>query len=126
VALSNTVLGGLAVEDNLLEAMKNAEFEHGYTYERFREDFTGGRKGEVSFNYFGVRETLSFVPVTGTDWTLTYLIRENVISSQISSITDGIINRSIIQSILTVLAMLVLFGFLLVLYWRKRGELWRR
>ncbi|MBQ6121358.1 MAG: hypothetical protein IJI59_06415, partial [Clostridia bacterium] len=33
IALSNTVLGGLAMEDNLLDAMRNAEFEPGYSYD---------------------------------------------------------------------------------------------
>ena len=39
VALSNTVLGGLAVEDNLLSAMRNAVFEPGYSYDSFQDDF---------------------------------------------------------------------------------------
>ena len=33
IALSNTVLGGLAVEDNLLEALSQADYEDGYSYE---------------------------------------------------------------------------------------------
>ena len=32
IALSNTVLGGLAVEDNLLDALSQAEYETGYSY----------------------------------------------------------------------------------------------
>ncbi len=35
VALTNTVLGGLAMEDNLLDAMQHADFEGGYSYDRF-------------------------------------------------------------------------------------------
>ena len=110
IALSNTVLGGLAVEDNLLEAMKIAEFEPGYSYDAFLEDFALGRSGEVSFNYGGIRETLCYVPVADTDWLLTYLIRESVISSQISSISQGIIQRGVIQSALTILALSVIFA----------------
>ena len=110
VALSNAVLGGLAVEDNLLEAMKNAEFEPGYTYQDFLRDFEEGKVNEVSFTYDGIKETLSYVPVNGTDWFLTYLIRESVISDNISSISEGTIRRSVIQSLLTILVMLLLFG----------------
>ena len=40
IALSNTVLGGLAMEDNLLEAMRNAAFEPGYSFDGFVSDFT--------------------------------------------------------------------------------------
>ena len=96
VALSNTVLGGLAVEDNLLEAMQKAEFEPGYSYDKFLREFTGGKRGPFSFTYNGIRETLSYVPVEGTDWLLTYLIRESVISDKISTISEGIIRRSVL------------------------------
>ncbi len=113
VALSNTVLGGLAVEDNLLEAMQQASFETGYSYEKMRSDFAEGNSGEVSFTYNGIRETLSYVPVEGTDWLLTYLIRESVISEEISSISNGIIVRSVIQSALTVVVLLALFAYII-------------
>ena len=112
VTLSNTVLGGLAVEDNLLEAMQNAEFASGYSYEGFVRDFSEGNRGVVSFSYNGIQETLSYVPVEGTNWLLTYLIRESVISSNISPITNSIIRRSTIQSLLTVAVLLVLFVFI--------------
>ncbi len=114
IALSNTVLGGLAVEDNLLTAMQHAEFEKPYDYEGFAEAFSSGSRGAVSFKYEGILETLSFVPVSGTDWLLTYLIRESVISDRISSVSRGIINRSILQSLLTILAMFGMFGFILL------------
>ena len=113
IALSNTVLGGLAVEDNLLDAMKIAEFEKDYSYETFVNDFKEGKRAEVSFTYDGIRETLSYIPVDGTDWMLTYLIRESVISDKISSISRGIIFRSVIQSILTIIALLMMFGFIM-------------
>ena len=113
VALSNTVLGGLAVEDNLLSALKSAQYDPGYSYESFLSDFVSGRRGETSFTYNGIRETLSYIPVEGTSWRLTYLIRESVITEQISAISNGIILRSIVQSILTVLVLFVMFAFII-------------
>ena len=113
VALSDTILGGLAAEDNLIDAMKIAEFEEGYSYDKFLEDFTNGVSSEVSFTYNGIKETLSYVGVNNTDWNLTYLIRESVISEKISPVSEGIINRSIIQSIATVAAMLAIFSFII-------------
>ena len=113
VALSNTVLGGLAVEDNLLDALKIAVFENGYSYEAVVSAFSEGRKGVASFTYNGIRETLSYVPVEGTDWLLTYLIRESVLSEEINSISSGIIRRSVLQSLLTVLVLLGLFAFII-------------
>ncbi len=113
VALTDSVLGGLAVEDNLLEAMQAAVFEPSYSYEDFIKDFQSGKRGVVSFTFNGIRETLSYIPVSGTDWQLTYLIRENVISDRIGSISEGLVQRSIFQSLLTVAAMLVMFGFVI-------------
>ncbi len=114
VALSNTVLGGLAVEDNLLDAMHNAQYEEGYSLDGLLSDFAECRRGVVSFTYNGTRETLSYVPIEGTDWLLTYLIRESVISDQIGSVTDGIVRRSLAQSGLTALVLAGLFGVIIV------------
>lgn len=114
VALSNTVLGGLSVDDNLLDAMKNAEYERGFSYEGFINALEAGERGEVSFTYKGIRETLSFVPVEHTDWFLTYLVRESVISDQIGYINSDIIRRSIIQSLIVVAAIAAMFAFVLV------------
>lgn len=119
VALSDAVLGGLAVEDNLLEAMKKADLDEGYSYEKFTEDFRDGRRGEVCFTYNGIKESLSYVRVNGTEWMLTYLIRESVISDQISSITDSTVTRGMLQTILTVIVMLAVFAFIVAL--NRRG-----
>ena len=114
MALTNTVLGGLAVEDNLLEALKQAQYESGYSFEQVKQDFEEGNKGVVSFTYGGIRETLSYAPVTGTDWMLTYLIRESVISDRIGGITDGILRRSVFQSLLTIIVLGALFAFIII------------
>lgn len=112
-ALTDAVLGGLAMEDNLLDAMKIAVFEKPYSYESFTKEFRSGTRGVVSFTFNGIRETLSYIPVSGTDWQLTYLIRESVISDRISSISEGTVRRSIAQSALTVIVMLMMFGFII-------------
>ena len=113
IALTNTVLGGLAVEDNLLKALENAEFDPGYSHEALVQDFAEGKSGEICFAYDGVKETLSYVPVTGTDWFLTYLIRESVITDNISAISGGIIQRSIVQTILVVAVLIAMFAFII-------------
>ena len=117
VSLTNAVLGGLASEDNLLDAMKQAEFEQGYSYEKLTDDFQNDVRSEVSFRYNGILETLSYVPVKGTDWRLTYLIRESVIADKISEISEGTVRRSLIQSALTAL---VLAGVFLVILSQQR------
>lgn len=114
VALTNSILGGLAVEDNLIEALSHADYYKGYSYDKVLEEFENLERGEVSFTYGDIHETLSYVPVEGTNWMLTYLIRESVISDKISYVSDGIIFRSIIQSIVTVLVLLLIFGFIFI------------
>ena len=114
LSLTNRVLGGLASEDNLLTALSQAEFENGYRPEKLKEDFANGVSGVISFTYGGIKETMYYVPVHRTDWMLTYLIRESVISDQISTISSGIIRRGLIQSILTALVLAGVFGFMIV------------
>ena len=114
VALTNVVLGGLAEEDNLLEALKSrAEFEDGSSYEQVKQDFTEGTRRVVSFSYNGIRETLSYVPITGTSWMLTYLIRESLISDQIRTISGGTLRGSLLLSGVTVLVLVGVFAFIL-------------
>lgn len=109
IALSDTILGGLAVEDNLLEALENADFEDGYSMDSFLDSFQNSRKGEVSFTYNGIKETLYYTPINGTDWLLTYLVRESLISAQFEEISQSIITRSVVQSAITILAVLIVF-----------------
>lgn len=117
VALTNVVLGGMASENNLLEAMEQATYESGYSYEQLKDDFNFDRSGEVSFSYNGISETLYYVPIRGTNWMLTYLIRESIISEQISSISESIIFRSLIQSALTAV---VLAGMFILIFIQQR------
>ena len=100
------------MEDNLLDAMHIAAFEPPYSYESFLQEFQAGTRGVVSFTFNGIRETLTYIPVSGTDWQLTYLIRESVISERISAISEGAVRRSIVQSLMTVAAMLLMFGLI--------------
>ena len=111
--LTKMVLGGLAAEDNLLDALEHADYADGYTYEQVEDDFSNGRKGIVSFTYNGIYESLDYVPVEGTDWMLTYLIRESVISEQVSGISDRIAQQSLMMTLFITLVMLALFIFII-------------
>ena len=109
VSLANVVLGGLSNESNLFNALNFANFDDGYSLNKMRSDFAESKRGIASFTYEGVRETMCYVPVRGADWMLTYLIRESVISDLIGSITDGIVFRSLIQSVLIALVLIAMF-----------------
>ena len=109
VPLTNVVLGGLSADDNLLQAMGKAKLESGYSLEKMKQDFTKGKEGYISFTYNKIGETMYYVPVKGTNWMLTYLIRESLISEKISSISEGIIKRNLLQTILTAAVLLAVF-----------------
>ncbi|MCR5179371.1 MAG: response regulator [Lachnospiraceae bacterium] len=112
-SLTDLVLGGLSADDNLLDALKKAEYAPGYSFETVKDEFERGAEGLVSFAYYGISETLNYVPVHGTDWMLTYLIRESVISEQMESISDGIIGRSLVLSITTALILIIISGIMI-------------
>ena len=122
IALSSTVLGGLAMEDNLLEALGHAQYEEGYSAQDVIRDFSEGNKGIVSFTYDGIRETLSYVPIRGTNWLLTYLVREKVISDRISTVSNTIILRCVLQSVTATLVLGAMFAFI-ILQMRKTARL---
>ena len=114
IALSGKVLGGMA-DGSLLDALSGAEFESGYSYDRIRDDFEHLKSGFASFTYGGVKGTISYVPVEGTDWLLTYLIRESVISGQIGDISDQLVKQGVTMTALTVGLMLLIFGFIIIM-----------
>lgn len=111
--LTNNAFGNMKSGTNILAALLEAEIDDGFSYEQMKEDFTNGKTGEIAFTYRGLPETLSYIPVEGTDWMMTILIRDNVISEQISSISSGMMLRGAVQMIITVLAMLVVFSSLI-------------
>ncbi len=120
--LTNMVLGGLAKEDNLLEALRKAEFKNGESYENTLKEFNNGKAGIATFTYDGIYETLDYVPIDGTDWMLTYLIRESVIAEQVSDISNSLAQKSLAQTTLTALVMLGLF-ILMIIQTRKSADI---
>ncbi len=107
--LTNEDFGTIKSGYNLLTVLREADFADGYSYDRMKEDFANARQGQVSFDLNGSSQALCYIPVEGTNWMLTILIRDNVISSQISSISSGMMRRGIVQMIITVIAMFAVF-----------------
>lgn len=116
-SLTNDAFGYLSAGKNILSALTEADMEKGYSYEKLANDFAEGRPGQVSFFYEGIDEDLCYFPIEGTDWMLTILIQDNVISEQISSISSKMMTRSILQILMSVIIMFVVF---LVLIFQSR------
>lgn len=117
--LTNSDLGDVKREDNLFLALLGADSDNEANCEKLKSDFEHGVSGQISFKYHGVQEDLCYIPIEGTNWMLTILIRDNVISSQIGSIRSGMMNRGVIQIVITVIAMLVVF--LVLIHQSKRN-----
>ena len=119
-SLTNDDFGYLTAGKNLLSALGDADMEDGSSYEQFKKDFADGRMGKISFSYEETKEELCYIPVEDTNWMLTILIRDNIITDQISSISSGMMRRGIIQIAITVLGMLMVF--LGLIYQSRRGD----
>mgnify|MGYP001091670627 CR=1 FL=1 len=118
-SLTNSDFGNFKGENNLLSALSQADINNKFNYEQLEDDFENGVSGQISFKYQGYQEDLCYIPIEDTNWMLTILIRDNVISDQISSISSGMMSRSIIQIVITVIVMLAVFLILIHQYRRN-------
>lgn len=120
--LSGTELGPAVSTRNIWEATKGLVSED--VWQTNSSTFSGEEKGNMSFSYDGVRETLSYVPIQGTEWELVVLIHESVILDQIRGINEKNLEVSKNQIVFTLIAVLLLCTILL---WQLRllskGEL---
>ena len=98
---------------NLFSALQDADMENGSDYEQLKHNFSNGISGHLSFNYMGSQEDFCYIPVEGTNWMLTILVRENVISDHISSISSDIMRHSAVQIVITIIVMLGVFSVLI-------------
>ena len=121
-SLTDAVLGGLDSGSNLLEALKEATFDVGYSREQVAFDFKNSRGGMASFTFKGVNEMLFYRPVENTNWMLSYLIRKNKIEDELTAVNADMRNRSILQILLTVAAMIAVFT-LIISQVRKSSKL---
>jgi signal transduction histidine kinase/DNA-binding response OmpR family regulator len=113
ISLSNKVLSGQADVKNLFHALESASFDEDFSLGKVKADFSQGQKGVVSFSYHDINETLCYMPITGTDWLLTYLIRESIISDSIGSVSKETIIKSIVQALLTALVLVTVLVIIL-------------
>ena len=113
-SLMSMVLGGLTNDENLFSAMENATFDEGYTLEKIRSDFSAHKEGSTSFTYNGMQETVYYMPVKSTDWMLTYLVRNNVFTEEMTSFSEGILERNLIIAVIVLFVLVILFIIVLV------------
>ena len=108
-SLTDAVLGSVDSGTNLTGALETATFDEGYSREQIAFDFANRRGGIASFTFRGMDEMLYYLPVKNTDWVLTCLIHRDKIESEIFAVNSELRNRSMLQTMLTVVAMVILF-----------------
>ena len=123
ISLTGIVLGEQTEDENLFDALQNAVFTGDKGLEDIKEDFNEGRGGIISFEYMGNSENLYYTPVDGTDWLLTYLIRDSIIGTNINAISRDIIARSLMQTLGIAVIMLIIFIIVIIL--NRRANLLR-
>ncbi len=111
--LTNNDFGNFKAGSNLLSAIVESSPEDRQDCERMKRDFENGQSGQISLTYQGTREDICYIPIEGTEWMMAILVRDNVLRGQISSISSGMMRRSIIQIAVTVIVMLLVFAALI-------------
>lgn len=122
ISLTNLVLGGQSEGNSLFAALEGAEFSKGFTLQKVRNDFQEGNEGVVSCTYRGASENMYYTPVKGTNWMLTYLIRDSIISEKINVISQGIVRRNMLQT-LGITAIMFLVYLIIAQQSRRAGRL---
>ncbi len=107
--LTNNDFGNFKAGSNLLSAIVDSSPEDRQDCEMMKRDFENGQSGQISFTYQGTREDVCYIPLEGTEWRMAILVRDNVLRGQISSISSGMMRRSIIQIAVTVIVMFLVF-----------------
>ncbi|MCR5332151.1 MAG: diguanylate cyclase [Lachnospiraceae bacterium] len=113
VNLSDTELGPVVLDQNIIEATK--PLLTGDKWKALREDFENSTEGSVFVSSGDIDATLSYVPIPGTDWEMLVLIRESVIHEQIRGVSEKNSSFSRYQIIFTMVSMLLFAGILLLM-----------
>ncbi len=109
--LSGTEFGPVISNHNFFDAIQGLVPEN--VLDESRENFASGAEGALSFGTGDAHQTLCYVPIEGTDWVMTVLIRESIIQDQIHDISQRNLYTSRIQIIYTFISVLALACILL-------------
>ena len=113
--LTSSSLGEIDAQTNLISFVESAQLTDDQSVEDVELGFRSGNEGMITFTNNGEKEYIYYVPVSGTDWMLTVLIRNNTIEEQLDQSSNATLNRSIIQLIVTALLIVIIFGVVLLL-----------
>ena len=110
--LSGTELGPEIGEQNIFEALKGLVSEEVWN-ENYR-NFENELEGSIRFSLGGQEETLCYVPIQGTGWEMTVLIRDSIIQDQIRDVSERNFRTSRRQIAFTLVSVVALAVVLLL------------
>lgn len=110
--LSGTELGPVISRGNMFDALKGIVSEE--VWKEILARFANEADGSLTFDSGDAKETLCYVPIEGTGWEMTVLIRESVIQNQIRDISENSLRISWYQIMFTLVAMLIFAAILLL------------
>ncbi len=115
--LTGLDFGPIGKETNLLREMRKYLSEE--QWQSLNDHFVEEVAGEVRFTLGNRKEILYYSPIPETDWMITVMLPESLISDQVSGIRNKTITRSLIQIAVTVVALMIFFS---LLAWQEKKK----
>lgn len=93
--------------NNLFQAMRNLEFEDGYSLDAMQADISSRIAGMTAYTDFGVEKLAYYRPLSFNDWTVVSIVPKGVVTARTSALSRELI-------LMCVVAALVFLGLLSV------------
>lgn len=72
--------------NNLFDAWGMAEFEKGYSLDKFYDDVQNNKEGMIRYNYLGAEKYAYYLPIPFNDWTVVNVVSKEAISARADSL----------------------------------------
>ncbi len=107
--LTNLEFGRIPSRKNLLTFIGESKVKGGRTFRDVAKDFREQHFGSVHAEHGGDDIFLHYVPIYGTEWMLTLLVYDNVISDHITNVTKSMLIRNRMQLALMTFTLALIF-----------------
>lgn len=107
---------------NLFDVYREkASFNKGFSLEKMINDWEEGNEGYTSYSIAESGDSyVYYQPVPGTDFVMTALMRQNIINTQISNVSDSLYSRSIHQLLVVIAVLIIVFWVMTIGVIRNR------
>lgn len=92
--------------NNLFDTWKKADFNEGYSFDKFYNDVQNNQEGLLRYSYLGAEKYAYHLPIPFNDWTVVNVVSEEAIGAHTDSLTRELI----------VIATGIVLGFIALMY----------